>query len=140
MRPTSQHEDTIIKKPVLCLDFDGVCHSYNSGWQGATHIPDPPVPGMWAFLEKAIKTFEVHIYSTRSTEEGGIAAMQAWFLRHANSGYRQDIARKWLKFPTHKPPAMVTLDDRALTFTGVWPSIEDLRHFQPWTRRRRPED
>jgi hypothetical protein len=33
------------RKPVLCLDFDGVIHGYQSGWQGANVIPDPPVPG-----------------------------------------------------------------------------------------------
>ena len=29
-------------KPILCLDFDGVVHSYTSGWKGADVIPDPP--------------------------------------------------------------------------------------------------
>lgn len=37
-------------------------------------------------------------------------------------------------FPKHKPPAMVTLDDRALTFTGDWPSLDDLAAFKPWYR------
>lgn len=32
--------------PILCLDFDGVCHSYTSGWKGAAVIPDPAVPGL----------------------------------------------------------------------------------------------
>ena len=51
------------RKPILCLDFDGVCHSYISGWQGAGVIPDPPVDGMWEFLETAIGVFEVDIFS-----------------------------------------------------------------------------
>jgi hypothetical protein len=34
-----------MRKPILCLDFDGVLHSYTSGWKGAAVIPDPPVPG-----------------------------------------------------------------------------------------------
>ena len=27
-------------KPILCLDFDGVIHRYDSGWKGADVIPD----------------------------------------------------------------------------------------------------
>ena len=121
-------------KPILCLDFDGVCHSYTSGWKGATIIPDLPVPGMWHFLEQAIHDFEVHIYSSRSHQEGGIAAMRCWFLENADSFYRQDIVKKHLQFPQEKPPALVTLDDRALTFTGVWPSVEMLSQFKPWNK------
>jgi len=126
------------RKPILCLDFDGVCHSYTSGWQGATVISDPPVPGMWRFLEAAVQAFQVHIYSSRSHEIGGTEAMRRWFRQHAASQYRRDIVEKWLLFPLEKPPAMVTLDDRALTFTGVWPTVEALLAFEPWTRHRSP--
>ena len=40
-----------------------------------------------------------------------------------------------IKWPTEKPPAMVTLDDRAITFTGEWPSIETLLAFKPWNKK-----
>ena len=40
-----------------------------------------------------------------------------------------------IEWPTEKPPAMVTIDDRALTFDGTWPEIEDLLAFQPWNKR-----
>ena len=33
-------------KYTVVLDFDGVIHSYSSGWRGKTCIPDPPVPGI----------------------------------------------------------------------------------------------
>ncbi len=35
-------------KPILCVDFDGVVHSYTSGWKGETVIPYPPVNGALA--------------------------------------------------------------------------------------------
>jgi hypothetical protein len=72
-------------KPILCVDFDGVIHSYTSGWKGASVIPDPPVPGAMAWLLKAAKLFSVVIYSSRSRDHEGLAAMRAWFTRHARS-------------------------------------------------------
>ena len=68
-----------MSKPILCLDFDGVCHSYTSGWQGADNIPDPPVEGLFEFLIEAHQHFSIHIYSSRSHQEGGIIAMNKWF-------------------------------------------------------------
>jgi hypothetical protein len=40
-----------------------------------------------------------------------------------------------IQFGTNKPSALVTLDDRAVTFTGNWPSVEDLLNFKPWNRK-----
>jgi hypothetical protein len=127
------------RKPILCLDFDGVIHSYTSGWQGADVIPDPPVPGAMAFMDHARQAFEIHVFSSRSGKEGGITAMRAWFRKHALE-YTQsaractDLCAD-IKWPTTKPPAMLTIDDRAITFTGQWPDMEDLLTFQPWNKR-----
>ncbi len=128
-------------KKVLCLDFDGVIHAYSSGWQGATTIPDPPVPGALEFLRAAVETFDVAVFSSRSHQPGGIAAMQTWLAEWAarelppgtSLGFLEQLA-----WPLEKPLAFVTLDDRALTFTGEWPSLAALQAFQPWYKRRPP--
>lgn len=68
------------RKPILCLDFDGVCHLYTSGWKGAAIIPDGRVPGLFEFLIEASELFEIDIFSSRSNQEGGIDAMKEWFV------------------------------------------------------------
>ena len=64
--------------PLLCLDFDGVIHSFKSGWKGATNIPDPPVEGAIDWLRSLLGRpinedtglryidFRLAIYSARS--------------------------------------------------------------------------
>jgi hypothetical protein len=56
-----------VSKPILCLDFDGVIHSYSSGWKGAAVIPDPPVPGALPFIVAAMEKFTVAIHSSRAS-------------------------------------------------------------------------
>ena len=71
-------------KPILCLDFDGVIHSYTSGWKGADVVSDPPVPGAIAFLREAVKFFRVAIFSSRSNQPGGIEAMAMFIGQHVH--------------------------------------------------------
>lgn len=145
---------------ILSLDFDGVLHRYDSGWKGPREIPDPPVDGGLEFLLAAMERFDVAIHSSRSRYFGGRRAMKRWLIRHleeyfwslysnggrAYGGYttldveeqiassaRATVAR--LAFPLWKPPAHVTLDDRALTFTGTWPDLGELLEFIPWNKR-----
>lgn len=154
-------------KPILCLDFDGVIHSYSSGWKGASVIPDPPVKDALQFIVKALDRFEVHILSSRSHQWGGKRAMKRWLRSHlialgvpnddmhlqvpqwwvekivaqsemepwhiANRDAADEIIRR-IKWPWFKPPATVTIDDRAITFTGSWPALADLRAFKPWNK------
>ena len=126
-----------MNKPIVCLDFDGVCHAYTSGWKGADVIPDAAVPGLFEFLEEACKVFKIVIFSSRSHQHGGTQAMQWWFvvqrrLWREAGGIGSEILE--IEFATEKPPAIVTLDDRAITFTGAWPDVAALQAFKPWNK------
>ncbi len=139
-----------IKKPILCLDFDGVCHSYNSGWAGADVIPDPPVDGLFDFLIKADIFFTIVVFSSRSHQDGGKDAMKEWFCDRAGDwaaeieGQPENSAELVLRrigdvidrlqFPENKPPAMVSIDDRCILFTGKFPDPMDLLSFKPWNK------
>jgi hypothetical protein len=119
------------RRKTIVVDFDGVLHSYRSGWRGATVIPDPPVPGALAWLQDAVERFEIAILSARSKEEGGIEAMQQWL---EDCGLPAEVLGKLL-FPRTKPAAHVYLDDRGWRFEGTFPELDDLDAFEPWHRR-----
>ena len=112
----------------LVLDFDGVLHSYKSGWLGAANIPDPPVPGAVEFCREAMGDFDIVIVSSRCSQPGGPEAISGWL---RENGFPDGIT---VSKDGTKPAAFVTLDDRALTFTGEWPSIESLVNFKPWNK------
>ena len=131
-----------MSKPILCLDFDGVLHSYTSAWERSDRIPDPPVFGAMVFLEQAVEHFDVQILSSRSREMSGIDAMCRWLETYLREHYDGDdvsagkvISR--IKFPIMKPAAFLTIDDRALCFDGNWPALkpEELLKFKPWNKR-----
>ena len=126
--PTPEKESEKVRKPILCLDFDGVIHSYTSGWKGADVIPDPPVPHTVHAITEYLQHFRVAIYSSRSSQDGGIAAMKA-YVDEMCPGMSDAV-----EWPTEKPPAMITIDDRAITFTGEWPAVETLKDFRPWNK------
>lgn len=132
--------------PIVLVDFDGVIHSYVSGWKGADVIPDPPVPGAIEFLvdhlpipepicamAEAYVGPEVQIYSSRSAQKGGIQAMQQWLIKWGLDRYY--ISEGILKFPTEKNAAFLTIDDRAICFDGKWPTTQEMLSFKPWNKR-----
>lgn len=138
-----------VTNPILCLDFDGVLHSYTSGWVTAAFIPDPPVPGALDFLHDAIDHFRVVIFSSRSHQEGGRKAMWTWLGYWAKKEWEQlprgaERANKIINYfandatwPTEKPAAFLTIDDRAICFDGDWSKVspEGLLNFRPWNKR-----
>lgn len=137
-----------MRKPILCLDFDGVLHSYTSGWKGADVIPDAPTPGMAKFLDRAVEHFDVQIFSSRTHQPGGVDAMKrfVWdaLAHHFDCPFAGDprdldraiAIRDAISYPTEKPAAMVTIDDRALCFTGNWSDFDPKRllEFKPWNK------
>src|SRR5690606_25612227 len=66
------------QKPILCVDFDGVIHRYDSGWQGATVITDGVVPGFFEWLDEAGQIFQIVVYSSRCRDPGACDAMANW--------------------------------------------------------------
>lgn len=129
-----------VRKPILCIDFDGVLHSYNSGWKGAGIVSDPPVPGAVAFLYAAQRHFDLAIFSSRSNQPGGIDAMRGaltmWIMAElGNEAAEAHRLIEALQFPLEKPPAHLSIDDRALRFDGSWPSPGLLLAFKPWNKR-----
>ena len=129
-------------KPLLCVDWDGVIHSYSSGWQGADVVSDPPTPGALDWLREATDHFEVCIYSSRSSQPGGIAAMKEALIGWIDEAAAFDsysAPPAWygkLQWPTSKPAAFLTIDDRALRFTGDWARFDPktLLAFKPWNK------
>lgn len=128
-------------KPTLCLDFDGVIHSYTSGWQGDTTISDPVVPGFFEWAEKAAKFFKLVIYSSRSKNPDAITAMQLYLyeqrkLWRSAGGKTETNEPLSFEFASEKPAAFLTIDDRAICFKGNWAELEpaDLLNFWPWNK------
>lgn len=124
------------KKPILCLDFDGVIHRYGKGWQNGV-IYDDIVPGFFEWAEAASEHFHLVIYSSRSKSDEGVMAMSMWMAqqrkkwREAGGKPETDTPLSF-EFANEKPPAFLTIDDRALRFHGVWPDVEEIRYFKPW--------
>lgn len=61
-------------KPTVAIDFDGVIHSYTSGWQGVDECPDSMVPGIDTAIADLRTDHKVIVVSSRAaTPEGRIA-------------------------------------------------------------------
>ncbi len=147
----------------ILVDFDGVLHSYESGWQGARTIADPPVPGAISWLCHTVSQIDVAILSSRSHQFGGRWAMKRWLRKHAAKhfyethdglmgmwkaiGFRpgmdpvQDECRhaanqlvKLIQWPKYKVPSLLTIDDRAICFDGAFPRVAAIKEFKPWNR------
>ena len=127
-------------RQIICLDFDGVVHSYTSGWKGARNIPDPPVDGALEFMLDALRLYDVVIHSSRARYFGGISAMRKWLRFHAgNLWYEAGFERglEDVKFARWKPSALVTIDDRAIRFDGRFPDPRAAAELKPWNKASR---
>jgi hypothetical protein len=102
------------------------------------------VPGALQWLYRATNFWTVMVYSSRSSEPGGIDAMRRWMLEH---GGREFISNHPMcseencpvGFPEHKPAAMLSIDDRAVCFEGDWSALDprELLKFRPWNLREK---
>ena len=111
-------------RPTVVLDFDGVIHSYTSGYIGADEIPDPVIPGIKAAIDELRTGYRVVVVSTRCASVEGCCAVRR-YLRQ-NGIEVDDVTAA-------KPPALCYIDDRAICFDGNASSIpEKVRNFKTW--------
>ena len=118
------------KLPILCLDFDGVIHSYEKGWQDGV-IYGSVTPGFFDWAFEAQKYFRLVIYSSRSKTDEGRLAMGSWLAEQLRQRGGRPIT---FEMAAEKPAASLTIDDRAICFDGQWSNIppDILLNFKPW--------
>ena len=119
-------------KKTVVFDFDGVIHSYTSGWKGESVVLDPPVPGIKEAIDNIRKEgYEVVVVSTRCSSEVGMRAVNTYLNKH-------DIfVDRVLK---EKPPAIVYIDDRAICFDGSASELlGKIKSFEPWNKKTKVE-
>ena len=108
-------------------------------------------PGALSWLFEIIRDerFQPAIYSSRSKDPGGVEAMRAWLVKGftelesdgtneeqtVNAHLQAIDMVNQLEFPTQKPAAVMTIDDRAYRFEGRFPSLDWLDRFKPWNKR-----
>ena len=111
----------------VVFDFDGVIHSYISGWQGEDNIPDPPVQGIREALKEIHDAgYEIMVVSTRCATIRGHGAIETWLYDNGLREYIDKVCKE-------KPPAIAYIDDRAICFDGHPETLlKKIQNFQPW--------
>lgn len=108
-----------MSKKTVVFDFDGVIHSYKSGYQGITCIPDEPVEGIEGVLRELHNSgYEIVVVSSRCRVDVGLYAIEDYLIKHQLSQYVDRICKE-------KPPAIVYIDDRAICFDGNTEGLVD---------------
>lgn len=116
-------------KKTVVFDFDGVIHSYTSGWKENSIIPDPPVPGIRKVIDNLNKDYKVVVVSTRCRDYSGREAIKDWLKHNRIAVY--DVT-------ADKPPAVCYVDDRAIRFDGTTDCLEEkIRYFKSWVDEAR---
>jgi hypothetical protein len=103
------------QKKTICLDFDGVLHSYKSGWLGED-VLEQPMESAQDFCRILKQDFEVVIASSRAQSSLGYDAICDWLTRHNFP---------FMPVHTHKPMAVLYVDDRGFRFTGDFGDVLD---------------
>src|SRR5690606_37793899 len=117
IRPQKAAGGGIMKKTV-CIDLNGVLDQY-TGWKGEGHM-DPPRPGAERFLAELVEDYRVVILPTQPAER-----VWEWLREYGLDQYGSDVTNR-------KPPAVVYVDDRAVTFRGNFEeTLREIRRFRP---------
>jgi hypothetical protein len=128
--PKKRRENGMMRK-LICLDFDGVIHNYRR-WKGPTVIDGGPVKATIEWIRIHASHYQIVVHTSRaSTDEGREAvakALEEWGISGCVS------------IAAEKPPAFLTIDDRAILFTGTMPTVDEIERFKPWWDQPKPPE
>lgn len=122
-------------KPTVVFDFDGVIHSYTSGWQGVNVIPDPPINGIANTIADIRRMNEVVVVSIRCVVPKGKQAVEDYLKKHhievdaVTAGYYDPVDYELIL-----PVELRGRTREAIKISAPSDSIEWWRRRQLWTR------
>ncbi len=119
---------TDVFRKTVAVDFDGVIHSYEKGWQDGS-IYGTPIPGAFEALRKLMEDYYVFIFTTRNCQQ-----IAEWLESYGfttstdDSRFAHDLiwdGSFWgtegvLLITNQKLGAIAYIDDRAIRFRGDW--------------------
>jgi hypothetical protein len=117
----------------VAVDFDGVIHTYDKGWQDGSIYGDF-MPGAVAGLTRLMREYAVFVHTTRSPSQ-----VAAWIDDRSGHGiecvtrmsllpWRRTFwnTRGLLLVTNRKLPAVAYIDDRAIRFADWGQALADL--------------
>jgi hypothetical protein len=112
----------------VAVDFDGVIHSYDKGWQDGT-IYGEPVPGSLEALDVLLDRYAVFVHTTRDPYqvEGWLSARGVPCVIDNGAGEPEFWNDRGVVLVTRrKYPAVAYIDDRGIRFESWNQALADL--------------
>lgn len=113
---------------LIAVDFDGTLTDYagHQDWVGADKCINKPKPGAIEWLRSVMSWgYTIGIYSARNHQPGGIACIGNWLMEN---GLTEEEVQE-IEIYTHKPPAVLLVDDRAWGWPGRLPTHAELEEW-----------
>lgn len=128
MAESVMKDSSFNRKGRICFDFDGVIHSYVSGWHGNNVANDPPVPGIAEVIRKLYNEgWEIYVHSSRCATLAGLQTIQNYLNRY-------EIP--YTDITPYKPAAKIYVDDRAICFDGNSEKLlRQIRNFKSYLEK-----
>ncbi len=113
---------------VISIDFDGVIHSFESGFGDGT-IYGTPINGSYEALEKLSMKYKLVIYTAKAKDDRPLV----------NNKTGKELVWEWLKkynlntfihdITAEKPRAIVYIDDKSIRFHTWDQTLKELNSF-----------
>ena len=113
---------------VVAIDFDGVIHTFDRGWNDGTCYGDP-IPGAIEAIKKLSLKYNIIIFTAKAKSnrplvngKTGVELVKEWLSKY-------DLIDCVAEITSEKPHANIYIDDRGYRFnnwTDTLKEIEDL--------------